>query len=185
MTIRELSTQQRSDWIERIFARLNSIYGKDFAYKWEDANVEEMREAWSDTLAGFNGEAIKSALKACGSLPKCPNLPEFAAMCRASMQTRAEFPDVEPVEPVKRSKAAAMIADFAKKMQEKAGAKAEFTINGVPITHYKRWTYALILREADGGQIDYESAKAWREVLGFSKETTPEQAMKTKKEIAN
>lgn len=185
ISIRDLSTSKRKEWIERIFLRLTAIYGRDFSYKWEASDIGEVHEAWGDALAGFNADAISGALSACFNLPKCPNLPEFAAMCRASMQTRTELPDVEPVIQVERSKAAEMIADFARKMQEKAGAKAEFTINGVPITHYKRWTYALIRREADGEQIDSEAAQAWREVLGFSKTTTAEQALKTKKEIEN
>lgn len=63
--------------------------------------------------------------------------------------------------------------------------KTTFTINGHEITSFKRWAYALILREANGDQVDILAAATWREVLGFSKTTTPEQALKTKKEIAN
>jgi hypothetical protein len=183
MTIRELSTEQRNDWIERIFSRLAAIYGKEFAYKWGESDSEEVSKAWAEALAGFDGDAIRAALKTCFATPKCPNLPEFAAMCRQSMQPRHVLPDVEPVEPVERSKAAAMIGELCSKFQEAGSAKAAFSINGVPITHYKQWTYALILRENDGEMINFDSAKAWREVLGFGEDITAAQALGTWKEI--
>lgn len=183
LTIRELSTERRLDWIERIFARLHDIYGQEFAYKWGEA-TESTKQAWIDALAGFNAAAIGGALKACEDVPKCPNLPDFKALCRAAMPPAVPMSSPDPEVPMDKARVVNLISEVADRFsaQQKEGAK--FSINGVPITPYKRWAYALILREADGEQLANEAAVAWREVLGFSRSTTPQEALKTRKEIS-
>lgn len=182
-TIRQLSTAQQRDWIERIFDRLTSIYGQEFSYKWESANPDSLKAEWAETLAGFTAEAIAGALHACRSLKKSPNLPEFADLCRAAMPPAVPVSSPEPDVPMDKARVVNLISEVADRFSAQQREGAKFSINGVPITPYKRWDYALILREADGEQLANEAAVAWREVLGFPRSATPQEALKTKREI--
>lgn len=185
-TIRDLSTAQRSEWIERIFARLAAIYGKEFAYKWGEVNVDEVKATWADALAGFDGEAIKGALTACEDVAKCPNLPEFKAMCRQAMQgrpqDRAESARHEPETPIDRAKVINMISEVAARFSGRE-QKPTFEINRIPVTQGRRWAYALIVRESEGDPLLPEAAAAWRDVFGFSRQTAAENALATRTEI--
>jgi len=51
------------------------------------------------------------------------------------------------------------------------------TINGVEVTIFKRWTLALVKREADGEALEMASTRAWREVLGYDSSTTAKEVM--------
>ena len=112
-----------SQWIERIFARLQGIYGQQFTAKFsrmdsgKDVGMLNAKEVWSDELGGFadNGEAIAYALK---NLPSdfCPNAIEFRDICRRA--PRKEAPALEhklTEEDHQRAKAAAASAAAALK----------------------------------------------------------------------
>ncbi len=51
--------------------------------------------------------------------------------------------------------------------------KPGMTIDGA------RWAFRLVEREASGEQIETISREAWREVLGFDKDTTARQALES------
>jgi hypothetical protein len=82
----ELSTEQRFAWIEKIFTRLLAIYGDRFAMMWAPSDKDEMKEVWGDALRTFNANEIQSALHACMEREYPPNLPQFVALCRASVR---------------------------------------------------------------------------------------------------
>jgi len=78
-----------SQWVERIFARLQGIYGTQFTSKFSrvesgvDVGLLNAKEVWAEELGGFadQGEAIAHALK---NLPPdfCPNAMGFRELCR-------------------------------------------------------------------------------------------------------
>lgn len=164
--IRELSTAQRKDWIERIFNRLSGIYGSEFTYKWADVDSDALKAEWADALGGFHAEDIASALQACRAQPKAPNLPEFATLCRQNMSTRTtvKLPPLTPAERVAAAK-------IAQKVAQSLGAKDEKPKD------FKRWAYRLMEREAKGESLPHVSKMGWREALGYPLDTEAKTAM--------
>ena len=82
-------------WIDRIFTRLQGIYGQQFTGKFSrmdqgvDVGLLNAKEVWADELGNFKDwpDAIGYALKHLPS-EKCPNAMEFRDICR-----RATKPD--------------------------------------------------------------------------------------------
>jgi hypothetical protein len=167
--IRQLSTAQQSEWIERIFNRLSAIYGSEFTHKWSDVDNDEMKRTWASILGGFSAEDIAAAIKACHSLPKAPNAPEFAALCRQHMTARTKV-ELKPLTADER-KAVQVVSDkVAEGFRTKEEAAKEYWINGVLITKYRQWAVNLVKREAGGEQLEISSTEAWREVLNNGKD---------------
>lgn len=92
-----MNQQLPSAWIERIFARLLGIYGRQFSDKFSrmvgnvDAGMENAKQVWSEELAGFGDqpEAIAYALKNLDpEFP--PSAVKFRELCR--MAPRKEAP---------------------------------------------------------------------------------------------
>lgn len=167
--IRELSTEQRKDWIERIFARLSGIYGSEFTYKWADVDNDALKAEWADALGGFHADDIGAALQSCRAQPKAPNLPEFASMCRQNMNTRTtkQIPPLTPAERVAAAKVAQKVAQSMSEKKENPNGR-------------KQWAYRLMEREAKGESLPHVSKMFWREALGYSLDTDVTEAMKGK-----
>lgn len=78
-----------SAWVEKIFARLQGVYGREFTGQFStglvngiDAGIENAKAVWADELAGFAKwpEAIGYALE---HLPeRVPNCIKFKELCR-------------------------------------------------------------------------------------------------------
>ena len=78
-----------SSWVEKIFARMQGIYGRDFTGQFStgmvngvDAGLENAKATWAEELGGFVKwpEAIAYALE---HLPeRVPNCIKFKELCR-------------------------------------------------------------------------------------------------------
>jgi len=68
-------------WVERIFARMASMYGERFSNMWKDIPKNELLSAWAEALGGFDEGQIRQALKDCEGLPFPPTLPGFKTLC--------------------------------------------------------------------------------------------------------
>lgn len=68
-------------WIERLFARLLTLYGRKFADQWGCVDATDLKAAWARDLADMQPERIAMGLEACKSRPFPPTLPEFRALC--------------------------------------------------------------------------------------------------------
>lgn len=83
-------------WIDKIFSRLQGIYGTQFTSKFSrvdsgvDVGLLNAKDVWAEELGGFgdHGEAIGYALK---NLPAdfCPNAIEFRELCRRAPRKEA------------------------------------------------------------------------------------------------
>lgn len=79
-------------WVDRIFARLDGVYGGEFAGKFSrvvggrDEGIEAAKATWADELGGFVGspEAIAWALESRNLPERAPNLVQFAAICKTA-----------------------------------------------------------------------------------------------------
>jgi len=95
-----------SGWVDRMFARLQGIYGREFTSQFSviDANGNDIgmanaKQVWAEELAGFtdNPDAIAFALK---NLPeRVPNAIKFREMCRQAptktIETRIGFEKID------------------------------------------------------------------------------------------
>jgi hypothetical protein len=80
-----------SAWVEKIFARLQGIYGRDFTGHYStgmvngiDAGLENAKATWGEELAGFanHPDSIRYALE---NLPdRVPNCVKFKELCRSA-----------------------------------------------------------------------------------------------------
>ena len=77
-----------SSWVERIFLRLQGVYGREFTSQYSqyvgdvDIGMENAKQVWAEELAGFteNPDAIAYALE---TLPdRAPNAIKFRDACR-------------------------------------------------------------------------------------------------------
>ena len=110
-------------WVERIFLRLQGVYGSQFTGKYltgelingRDAGYENAMHVWGEELRGFSddGEAIAYALKNLDSkFP--PNVKEFVEICRrAPAPKRPALPAPAP-----NPEKAASFASDAKKVTD-------------------------------------------------------------------
>lgn len=79
-------------WVDRIFSRLDGVYGGEFAGKFSrvvggrDEGIEAAKAAWADELGGFveNPEAIAWALESRNLPERAPNLVQFLAVCKTA-----------------------------------------------------------------------------------------------------
>ncbi len=99
-----------SAWIERIFGRMEALYGSAFLDRWKHSDIDNVRRVWAEELAGFadHPEAIAHALKALTSKPTPPSLPEFLDLCRQAPRQFApalEAPRLSPSEQAERAEA--------------------------------------------------------------------------------
>ena len=80
----------RRDWVDRLFARLQGVYGREFTGQFStgldvngvDLGIENAKQVWAEELGGFSEwpEAIAYALS---HLPeRCPNAIRFRDLCR-------------------------------------------------------------------------------------------------------
>ena len=87
-----------SDWIDRLFGRLEEFYGARFADMWqglEDPDhpgegLRRIKATWGRSLALVTAEQLRDALELCSKRNQFPpTLPEFMQMCQASRRNGA------------------------------------------------------------------------------------------------
>lgn len=97
----------RDSWVERIFDRMQGLYGSLWLDRWRSGEVIEhdgqrfdrglllAKATWGQELAGFGDspERITRALEACRHRNLPPTLPEFLDLCR---QQHADAPAALP-----------------------------------------------------------------------------------------
>ena len=96
-------------WVERIFLRLQGVYGNQFVGKFangqvidgKDVGYENAMQVWSEELGGFadNPDAIAYALRNLGAT-YAPSVLEFANLCRQAPKKSLpalEAPVADPV----------------------------------------------------------------------------------------
>lgn len=73
------------EWVDRIFVRLNEIYGDRFIDKFGKPEIYELeRTRWQSALIGCTAEEIKRVIEYCrtGFIKDAPNAIEFFHWCK-------------------------------------------------------------------------------------------------------
>ncbi len=116
-----MNRQLPASWVEKIFARLLGIYGRQFSDKFSrmvgnvDAGMENAKQVWAEELAGFGDQpdAIAYALKNLD--PRFPpSALEFRELCRHAPRKEAPSLPYKPsVEDIERQREMANSASAA------------------------------------------------------------------------
>ena len=116
----------RRDWVERIFLRLQGVYGSQFTGKYltgelvngRDVGYENAMHVWGDELRGFadDGNAIGYALNNLDSkFP--PNVREFIEICRRAPRKELPAlpaPEANPAKAAEFSSSAKKVTSLSK-----------------------------------------------------------------------
>lgn len=141
--------------IDRMFARLNVTYGRDFMARWEGQDVMAVKSSWAHELAGFENH-LHSIAWALENLPdRAPNIIEFRNLCR-----KAPAADV-PRLPEPKADLARVNAELAKLAPLKASLAKAAPVGGLD------WAYALQRRDNAGERLNMTVRKFYRQALGI------------------
>lgn len=58
------------------------MYGRHWSDMWAGLDLQDVKQAWAEDLAGYTGDEIKTGLDACKGRKFLPTLPEFQELCR-------------------------------------------------------------------------------------------------------
>lgn len=78
-------------WVEKLFTRLATMYGNKFLDMWKGLDLEAVKSAWGEDLAGYTGDELKRGLEFCKRSQWPPTLPEFMTACRPVMDAKTEW----------------------------------------------------------------------------------------------
>lgn len=141
--------------IERLFARLNATYGRDFMGRYEGQDAASVKTSWGHELDGYS-QNLKSLAWALENLPeRPPNVIEFRSLCR-----RAPSNDV-PALPEPKADPARVAAELAKLAPLRARTESQS-----PVDH-KAWAKRLKARHEAGERLNLNQVRCYRAALGL------------------
>ena len=73
-------------WIEKLFGRFSAMYGNNFMDMCRGMDLQSVKGAWAEDLAGYTGEEIKRGVEWCKRQAWPPSLPEFLSACRPPIE---------------------------------------------------------------------------------------------------
>lgn len=139
--------------VDRMFARLNVTYGRDFMARWEGQDVMAVKSSWAHELAGFENH-LHSIVWALENLPdRAPNIIEFRNLCR-----KAPAADV-PRLPEPKANPSRVAEELAKLATTKTQVSE-------PVDH-KAWAKRLISRHEAGERLNMTTLRFAREAIGI------------------
>ena len=138
--------------VDRLFARLQATYGRDFISMFEGIEIGLVKSSWAHELSGFAGDlpAIAWALE---NLPeRCPNVIAFRNICR-----RSPTPDVPRIEYSQAGKERidAELAKLGKSLPPR-GSRVDA----------RDWAHRILAEIAAGGKRSMTVAKMARDAVG-------------------
>ncbi len=146
------STSLPSAWIDRLFARLDSLYGNRFRDMWKGSDVADVKAIWGAELVGYTAEEIRRGLESLrGKHPSWPpTLYEFTDLCRPGLTLSPEAAFHEAVRGVEERKQGRMGKWTARAVYWAMIDVSAFDVSSLTWPQIKsRWTVALESRSAD------------------------------------
>jgi len=144
-----------SPWVDRIFDKLTLTYGQAFLRRWQDLDIDAVKEDWAHELAGLQ-QSPKAITYALQNLPidKPPTVLEFRAACRRMP------PEVFVALPTAKLD--------PERLAEHAATARRRTARSAPGN--KDWAHRIINRHASGENIRPYTLNCAREALGIKPE---------------
>ena len=140
--------------IDRLFSRLNAVYGAAWDRQMGNAPLADVKSAWGHELAGFS-DKLGMLAWALENLPeRCPNVIEFKFLAR-----RAPVPETARL-PEPKADPARVAAELAKLAP--AVASTRKAVHGID---HKAWAKRLIAQHEAGEKVKPISLRFAREAL--------------------
>jgi len=80
-----------TSWMDRLFQRLSVMYGSKFLDMWANMDIQEVKLAWGEDLAGYTADELKRGLEWCKTQAWPPTLPQFMTACRPVLDVKSEW----------------------------------------------------------------------------------------------
>lgn len=80
-----------ASWTERLFTRLATMYGTKFLDMWKGLDLNAVKQAWAEDLAGYSADELKRGLEWCKTQDWPPTLPAFMTACRPVLDAKSEW----------------------------------------------------------------------------------------------
>lgn len=77
-----------SGLVERLFTRLQAMYGNRLSVAWGDADPEDVKRVWGQALGAITPRELSRGIEGCMQLDWPPSLPEFVRLCTAKPEPR-------------------------------------------------------------------------------------------------
>ncbi|WP_322046032.1 hypothetical protein [Paraburkholderia sp. J67] len=145
-----MSREIPDGWIEKLFSKMETIYGGSFRAMWGNVDADEMKATWKQGLgiANVTDEGLRRGVAALFHTKRAPNLPEFIELCAPVpamyRQNTLALTDERRTPPDEARAQLANIRDIAKGLLREHGAPAGGGI---------RWAHRILQRAADGEPI--------------------------------
>lgn len=148
----------QSEVIDRLFSRLNAVYGAAWDRQMGNAPLSDVKSAWGHELAGFS-DKLGMLAWALENLPeRCPNVIEFKFLAR-----RAPVPEAARL-PEPKADPARVAAELAKLAPAVASTRT-----AVHEVDHKAWAKRIIYRHEAGENLNQTTLKFAKQALGLSK----------------
>lgn len=141
-------------WVERIFDRMQGLYGSLWLDRWRSGETVEQggvrfdrglllaKATWAEEMAGFASmpERISKALDACRHRNMPPSLPEFLDLCR---QQHGDMPKALPAPQMTAEQVAPHVAALARKVAKPNAGGTSWAEGDAPMIRGP-WESAII-----------------------------------------
>lgn len=137
-------------WVDRIFAKLTTVYGRDFLSRWEGLDLAVVKADWAHELSGFftHPDAVSYALQ---NLPeKPPSVVEFKRLARS-----ARTPDVPQLELAVKADPERIAAALQRLQDSRKGDRWE-----------RQWAYDLLADHERGNRRPMACVEMARRGIG-------------------
>ncbi len=141
--------------IDRLFSRLNAVYGMAWDRQMGNAPLPDVKSAWGHELAGFS-DKLGMLAWALDNLPeRCPNVIEFKHLAR-----RAPVPEAARL-PEPKADPARVAAELAR-----VAPAVESARSTLGFVDHKAWAKRLIARHDAGDRLTPTCLRFARQALG-------------------
>jgi hypothetical protein len=72
-------------WVEKLFARMEALYGNKFIDMWRGTNVDLVKGLWADEMGKLSADDLRRGYAALMDREWPPTLPEFVKACRSNV----------------------------------------------------------------------------------------------------
>lgn len=109
--------------VDRLFARMQIVYGSEFQNRWANTDVTAVKAGWAAALAWYD-DHLEDISYALDNLPeRCPNLVEFRNLCRKAPRAIAEQLPAPAADPERVQQAVSRLKASSAVVDHKAWAK--------------------------------------------------------------